>query len=214
MKPPRPTGAWLVSDETSKPLPIWRGTESSNPSPSSGESANHQFRDDFTGSTSRYPALDAPPTSFTQKPDALRDGKERFEQRVAELFEFALRPDLRLTGAASSDLLEIGEFDLERYGAAAKSGVLAVPPHLIHDPSKRLARGFVGEEIGGKVLSAPTVIAKWRGFGPPSQQPDPPQQPQRRRRRNTPVELREEAAPGWETSPTPLPFGLGRPPSS
>jgi hypothetical protein len=30
--------AWLVSDETSKPLPIWRGTESSNPSPSSGES--------------------------------------------------------------------------------------------------------------------------------------------------------------------------------
>src|SRR6516162_10496894 len=92
---------------------------------------------------SRYPALDAPPTSFTQKPDALRDGKERFEQRVAELFEFASRPDLRLTGAASSDLLEIGEFDLERYGAAAKSGVLAVPPHLIHDPSNRLARGFV-----------------------------------------------------------------------
>ena len=31
-------GVWLVSDETSKPLPIWRGTESSNPSPSSGGS--------------------------------------------------------------------------------------------------------------------------------------------------------------------------------
>ena len=115
-------------------------TRSSNPIPSSGESANHQFRDDFTGSTSRFPALDAPPASFTQKPDALRDGKERFEQRVAELFEFASRPDLCLTGAASSDLLEIGEFDLERYGAAAKSGVLAVPPHLIHDPSKPRAR--------------------------------------------------------------------------
>ena len=44
MKPPRPTGAWLVSDETSKPLPIWRGTGSSNPFPSSEESANLQFR--------------------------------------------------------------------------------------------------------------------------------------------------------------------------
>jgi hypothetical protein len=40
MKPPRPTGAWLVSDETSKPLPIWRGTESSNPSPSATESVS------------------------------------------------------------------------------------------------------------------------------------------------------------------------------
>jgi hypothetical protein len=40
MKPPRPTGAWPVSDETSKPLPIWRGTEGSNPSPSSGESVS------------------------------------------------------------------------------------------------------------------------------------------------------------------------------
>jgi hypothetical protein len=49
--------------------------------------------------------------------DPLRDGKKRL-QRVAELFEFASRPDLRLTGAASSDLLEIGEFDLERYRAA------------------------------------------------------------------------------------------------
>src|SRR4029077_2458763 len=38
MKPPRPTGARLVSDETSKPLPIWRGTEGSNPFPSCTES--------------------------------------------------------------------------------------------------------------------------------------------------------------------------------
>jgi hypothetical protein len=44
MKPPRPTGAWLVSDETSKPLPICRGTGSSNPFPSSEESsANSVF---------------------------------------------------------------------------------------------------------------------------------------------------------------------------
>jgi len=33
-----PHGRWSVSDETSKPLPIWRGTEGSNPSPSSEES--------------------------------------------------------------------------------------------------------------------------------------------------------------------------------
>ena len=33
---PRPLGA--VSDKASKPLPIWRGTTSSNPLPSSGES--------------------------------------------------------------------------------------------------------------------------------------------------------------------------------
>ena len=36
----------------------WRGTDGSNPSPSSGESANYRFRDDFTGSTPRYPAPD------------------------------------------------------------------------------------------------------------------------------------------------------------
>ena len=29
--------------EASKPLPIWRGTEISNPFPSSRESANHRF---------------------------------------------------------------------------------------------------------------------------------------------------------------------------
>jgi hypothetical protein len=32
-----------VSGEASKQLPICRGTGSSNPSPSSGESANHRF---------------------------------------------------------------------------------------------------------------------------------------------------------------------------
>ena len=72
----------------------------------------------------------------------------------------------------------------------------AVPPHLIQDPSKQLARGFVGEEIGGKVLSAPTVIAKWRSFGPLSQQPDPPQQPQRRRRRQHPSGIKGRSSAG------------------
>jgi hypothetical protein len=81
--------------------------------------------------------------------------KERFEQCVAELFEFASRPDLHHTCAASRDLLEVSELDLECDCAAADTGVLAVPPHLVHDLSKRIARGFAGEEIGGKrVLGA------------------------------------------------------------
>ena len=41
------------------------GTEGSNPAPSSGESANDRFRDDFTGSTSRYPPRMSPLTSFS-----------------------------------------------------------------------------------------------------------------------------------------------------
>jgi hypothetical protein len=87
-----------------------------------------------------------------QEPNAFRDGKERFEQGVAELFEFASRPDLHLTGAASRDLPEVGEFDLERNGAAASTGALAVPPNLVDDLSKRVTRGFVGEEIGGECV--------------------------------------------------------------
>ena len=39
MKPRRP-GAWPGLGRDLKPLPIWRGTESSNPSPSSGESVS------------------------------------------------------------------------------------------------------------------------------------------------------------------------------
>ena len=85
-----------------------------------------------------------------QEPNSSRDRKERFEQGVAELFEFASRPDLHLTGAASRDLLKVSEFDLERDCAAPKAGTLAVPPHLVDDLSKRITRGFVGEEIGGK----------------------------------------------------------------
>ena len=53
-----------------------------------------------------------------EEPNASLDRKERFEQRVAELLEFASCPDLHLTGAASGDLPEVGEFDLER-GCAA-----------------------------------------------------------------------------------------------
>src|SRR5215470_6917426 len=62
---------------------------------------------------------------------------------------------MHLTGAASRDHPEVGELKLERDGAAASSGALAVAPDLIDDLLKRLTRGFVGKEIGGKrVLGA------------------------------------------------------------
>src|SRR4029077_13369707 len=86
----------------------------------------------------------------TQEPNASRDGKKRFEQGVAELFELASRPDRDLTGAAARNDLKVGEFDLERDGAAANAGALAVAPHLVDDLSKRAPRGFVGEEVGGE----------------------------------------------------------------
>jgi len=86
----------------------------------------------------------------TQKPNPFRDGEERFEEGVAELFEFASRSDLHLTGAASRDLPEISEFDLERDCAAASTGALAIAPNLVDDLSKRITCSFVGEEIGGK----------------------------------------------------------------
>src|SRR5437868_8295645 len=91
----------------------------------------------------------------TQEPNASHDRKERFEQGVAELFELTSRPDRHLTGAAARDDLKIGELDLERDGAAANAGALAVVPYLVDDLSKRVPRGFVGEEIGGeRVLGA------------------------------------------------------------
>ena len=62
---------------------------------------------------------------------------------------------MRLTGAASRDLLEVGELDLEGDCATADTGALAVTPHLGDDLSKRITCSFVGEEIGGKrVLGA------------------------------------------------------------
>src|SRR6516164_3418440 len=50
MPPPRLRSIGPISDEARKLLPIRRGTESSNPSPSSGESTNHRFLPDLTGS--------------------------------------------------------------------------------------------------------------------------------------------------------------------
>src|SRR6516162_3913196 len=91
----------------------------------------------------------------TQEPNASHDRKERFEQGVAELFELASRPDRHLTGAAARDDLKVGELDLERDGAAASAGALAVVPYLVDNLSKRVPRGFVGEEIcGERVLRA------------------------------------------------------------
>ena len=69
----------------------------------------------------------------TEEPDTLRDREKRFEQRVAEIFQLALRPDLNLTGAAARDELEVRELHLERDGAAANTGALAVSPHLVDD---------------------------------------------------------------------------------
>src|SRR5262249_26291660 len=61
--------------------------------------------------------------------------------------------DRDLTGAAACDDPEVRELDLERDGAAANAGALAVAPHLVDDLSKRVPRDFVGEEIGrGGVL--------------------------------------------------------------
>ena len=94
----------------------------------------------------------------TQEPNAFRDRKERFEQGVAELFELASRPDRHLTGAAAGDNLKVGELDLDRHGAAANAGALAVVAYLVDDLSKRVPRDFVGEEIGGNVFSAPTDL--------------------------------------------------------
>src|SRR6266446_5535984 len=73
-----------------------------------------------------------------------------YKQRVAELFEFASCLDLHLTGAASRDLLEVSELDLECECAAANTRALAIPPNVVDDFLKRITRGFVGEKIGGK----------------------------------------------------------------
>src|SRR6516165_2069697 len=88
----------------------------------------------------------------TQEPNASLDGKERFEQGVAELFEFASRLDRDLTSAAACDDLKVGELDLERDSAAANVGALAVVPYLVDDLAKCVPRGFVGEEIGGECV--------------------------------------------------------------
>jgi hypothetical protein len=76
--------------------------------------------------------------------------EKRLEQCVADLFELASRPDLRLPGAASCDLLEVSEFDFECDGAPTNTGALAVPPDLVDDLSEGIPPGFVGDEIDGK----------------------------------------------------------------
>src|SRR5215472_1025864 len=95
----------------------------------------------------------------TQEPNASHDGKERFEQGVAELFELASRPDRDLPGAAARDDLKVGELDLERDGAAANTRTRAIAPHLVDALSQRIPRGFVGEEIGGKRVFCPDGFA-------------------------------------------------------
>src|SRR5215472_13901082 len=88
----------------------------------------------------------------TEEPNASHDGKERFEQSVAEPFELAARPDRHLTGAAARDDLKVGELHLERDGTAASAGALAIAPYLVDDLSKRVPCGFIREEIGGECV--------------------------------------------------------------
>src|SRR5262249_9792808 len=82
--------------------------------------------------------------------NASRNKKERFEQRVTELFQLASRPDLYLTGAASRDLVEVSELDLERDGAPTNTRALAVLPHLVDDLLQSITGGFIVEEVSGK----------------------------------------------------------------
>jgi len=48
----------------------------------------------------------------TEKPNTFGDGKQRLEQRVAELFKFAARCNRHLTGAASRNLPEVANLTL------------------------------------------------------------------------------------------------------
>ena len=57
-----------------------------------------------------------------------------------------------ITGAASGDLPEVGEFDLECDGTGAETGALAVSPNLSNNLLKRCTRSFEGKQIGGKCV--------------------------------------------------------------
>src|SRR5262249_916463 len=69
----------------------------------------------------------------TEEPDALSDRKQRFQQRMAQLFEFGAAGNRYLAGVAPGDLPEIRELDLECDGAPASPRTLAMPPHLVDD---------------------------------------------------------------------------------
>jgi hypothetical protein len=95
-----------------------------------------------------------------QEPNTPGDRKDRLEQRVAEIFEFAAAgPDLRLAGAAARDLPKVRELDLERDGAAASPGALAMLPDLVNDILKRRPRIGAGMpaslSLESKTLGAP-----------------------------------------------------------
>src|SRR5205814_6721816 len=60
-----------------------------------------------------------------------------------------------LTGAASRDLPEVGELDLQRDGAPPCAGALAMRPYLFDDVPQLIASRLIGDEICGKrVLGA------------------------------------------------------------
>ena len=63
------------------------------------------------------------------KPSATGKSGSR-SARIAELFEFAPRPDLHLTSVAARDDLKIGKLHLEGDSTAANAGALAISPPL------------------------------------------------------------------------------------
>jgi hypothetical protein len=81
---------------------------------------------------------------------AFRNRKQGLQQCIAELFEFASRPDRHLTGVASRDLPEVGKLNLERDGASTSPGALAVSPDLVDDLPEPTLRRFVGEQTDRK----------------------------------------------------------------
>src|SRR5437763_15292030 len=99
----------------------------------------------------------------TQEPNASHDRKERFEQGVAELFELASRPDRHLTGAAARDHLKVGELDLERDGAAANAGALAVVPYLVCPSVKIPKYQYVGFGFSLSARCGKRRIGDWIG---------------------------------------------------
>jgi hypothetical protein len=110
-------------------------------------------------------------TASPEEPNTLRDGKKRFKQRVAELFEFVPRPDLHLTGAAARYDLKVGELHLKGDSAAANTGALAIGPDLAGNFPKRISRGFVG----GAAASRKDALGHGDTLSPaPSHPPYPP----------------------------------------
>ena len=101
----------------------------------------------------------------TEEPNTFSNGKQRLEQRVAELFKFDTRRNRYLTGSASRDLPEIGELDLQRDGAATSPGALAVAPDRVDDVPQLISSRLDGEEIDRKRILGAHALPYEGGTG-------------------------------------------------